>query len=127
MDPENEKAWYWAGEAGTSQFAPIEIRQKSRRRARQHDATPQEDLPHQIVLRGTPIQLAPIEHRIVTFLASRPYHAFTPEEIVAHVNEQQPTIGLSALREHVISLRSKLGFFRDYVQSVPYIGYRFKP
>jgi DNA-binding response OmpR family regulator len=27
----------------------------------------------------------------------------------------------------VYDLRSKLGFFRDYVQTVQHIGYRFRP
>ena len=31
-----------------------------------------------------------------------------------------------ALDEHIASLREKLGLFSDYVQSVPYVGYRFK-
>ena len=30
------------------------------------------------------------------------------------------------LDQHVMSLREQLGFFRDYIQAVPYIGYRFK-
>ena len=127
MDPEQEQAWYWAGEAGTSNYAPLEERQKTRRRARQKASTPEEKLPHQIVLKGEPINLDPIEYRIVTFLASRPYHAFKQEDIVQHVNEQEELIQVESLQQHIFSLRSKMGFFRDYVQSVPYIGYRFKP
>ena len=30
------------------------------------------------------------------------------------------------LDQHVQTLRQKLGLFSDYVQSVPYVGYRFK-
>ena len=127
MDPEQEQGWYWAGEAGTSKYAPLEERQKSRRRARQKDDTPEEKLPHQIILQGLPINLDPIEFRIVTFLASRPYHAFKTEEIIQHVNEKDESMEPEALAQHIQSLRSKMGFFRDYVQSVPYIGYRFKP
>ena len=127
MDPEQEQAWYWAGEAGTAKYAPLEERQKTRRRARQKDSTPEEKLPHQIVLQGLPINLDPIEYRIVTFLAGKPYHAFKPEEIVQHVNEKEALIDLNVLPQHIQSLRAKMGFFRDYIQSVPYIGYRFKP
>lgn len=127
MDPEQEQGWYWAGEAGTSNNVPLEQRHKTRRRTRQQDNTPAEKLPYQIVLQGDPINLDPIEYRIVTFLASRPYHAFTPEDIVQHVNEQEELVQVKSLQQHIFSLRSKMGFFRDYVQSVPYIGYRFKP
>ena len=27
---------------------------------------------------------------------------------------------------YIASLRDQLGFFRDYIQTVPYIGYRFR-
>jgi DNA-binding winged helix-turn-helix (wHTH) protein len=30
------------------------------------------------------------------------------------------------LDQHITALRDQLGFFRDYVQTVPYMGYRFK-
>ena len=128
MDPKNEQGWYWAGEE--SSWREIDAwheRKKTRRRQRQHDSTPEEKLPYQIVLQGAPINLSEIEYRIVTFLATRPYHAFAPEQIVDHVNQATELLQIDELQQHVISLRSKLGFFRDYVQSVPYIGYRFKP
>jgi DNA-binding winged helix-turn-helix (wHTH) protein len=28
--------------------------------------------------------------------------------------------------QHIASLRNQLGFFHDFVQTVPYVGYRFK-
>jgi DNA-binding response OmpR family regulator len=127
MDPEREHGWVWAGEAGTAKYAPLVERQKTRRRARQQDGKPDELLPYQIVLQGSPINLDPVEYLIVTFLAARPYHAFKPEDIVRHVNEKEELIQPDELSQTIVSLRSKMGFFRDYVQSVPYIGYRFKP
>ena len=127
MDPEQEQAWYWSEQAGTAKYAPLEERQKARRRARQQDDTPEEKLPHQIVLQGLPINLDVVEFQIVTFLADRPYHAFKAEEIVQHVNKKEALIDLESLPRHIQSLRAKMGFFRDYIQSVPYIGYRFKP
>ena len=93
------------------------------------DDDPQELLPYQIVLAGAPFRLSLIEYRIITFLASRPYHPFTPEKIVEGVNRNQsePLLEIDSLPTHVRTLRDKLGFFHDYVQKVPYIGYRFKP
>ena len=32
----------------------------------------------------------------------------------------------SRAKEHKATWRENLGFFRDYVQTVPYMGYRFK-
>jgi len=67
-----------------------------------------------------------IEFRILTFLASRPYHAFRREEIVSAVTTEQFPVTDRNLHQHISGIRSKLGVFRDYVQRVPYIGYRFK-
>lgn len=73
-----------------------------------------------------PIQLNNIEFRILKFLASKPYRAFTPRRIVEAVSSESQPVTEETLRGHILSLRAKLGFFADYVQTVPYIGYRFK-
>jgi DNA-binding response OmpR family regulator len=73
-----------------------------------------------------PIRLSDIEYRILKFLSSRPYHAFTPRDIVRAVTTENQPVTERTLRAHIQSLRAKLGFFADYVQTVPYIGYRFK-
>ncbi len=72
------------------------------------------------------IWLDPIEYRIMAFLAEKPYYAYTPERITAAVNTARHPVTVETLDNHISSLRDKLGFFRDYIQSVPYIGYRFK-
>lgn len=73
-----------------------------------------------------PISLDDIEYRILKFLSSKPYHAFTPRRIAQAVTSEQLPVTEDSLRGHITSLRAKLGFFADYVQTVPYIGYRFK-
>ena len=73
-----------------------------------------------------PISLDDIEYRILKFLSSKPYHAFTPRRIAEAVSTDQLPVTEQSLRGHIASLRSKLGFYADYVQTVPYIGYRFK-
>jgi DNA-binding response OmpR family regulator len=72
------------------------------------------------------IQLGIIEFRILLFLASRPYHAFTRASIVAAVSSEQNPVTEDTVDRHVVSLVEQLGVFHDYVQSVPYVGYRFK-
>ncbi|MDA0657449.1 MAG: helix-turn-helix domain-containing protein [Planctomycetota bacterium] len=67
-----------------------------------------------------------IEFRILRFLASQPYRAFTPDRIVAAVTTPQEPVTSETLRAYILSLRDKLGMFSDYVQSVPYVGYRFR-
>ena len=73
-----------------------------------------------------PISLDDIEYRILKFLSSKPYHAFTPRRIAQAVTTDRLPVTEESLRGHITSLRAKLGFFADYVQTVPYIGYRFK-
>jgi DNA-binding response OmpR family regulator len=123
----NQKdAWAWIGE---SNFAPEQLPQKLRERTKRKNEKQAAALPFQIVLGGKSIALEPIEYRLVLFLASRPYHAFTKKEIFEGIRgffdveiDSEETIPTS-----IRSLRDKLGFFRDFVQTVPHIGYRFKP
>jgi DNA-binding response OmpR family regulator len=72
------------------------------------------------------VKLDPIEYRILNFLAARPYRAFTRQRIADAVNTQQHPVRPETLDRHIARLREALGFFRDYIQTVPYIGYRFR-
>ena len=72
------------------------------------------------------IRLDAIEFRILTFLAANPYRAFSRRRIADAVSTRRHPVAEESLDRHITSLRSQLGFFRDYIQTVPYIGYRFK-
>jgi DNA-binding response OmpR family regulator len=73
-----------------------------------------------------PFRLNGVEWRILRFLSSKPYRAFTPRRIAAAVTTDSHPVTEESLRGHITNLRKKLGLFADYVQTVPYIGYRFK-
>ena len=73
-----------------------------------------------------PFKLNSIEWRILRFLSSTPYRAFTPRRIAEAVTTDSHPVTEETLRSHITSLREKLGLFADYVQTVPYVGYRFK-
>ena len=73
-----------------------------------------------------PIPLDYVEYRILQLLSSKPYHAFTPRRIVDAVTTAEQPVTEETLPSHIASLRKKLGFFADYILSVPHIGYRFK-
>lgn len=81
---------------------------------------------YRLKLGHEPIWLEPIEYRILTFLAARPYHACTRRRISRAIGTDRHPVMEDTLDRHVKSLRDKLGFFRDYIQTVPHIGYRFK-
>jgi DNA-binding response OmpR family regulator len=81
---------------------------------------------YRLALGRETIQLGIVEFRILLFLAGRPYHAFSRRSIAEAVSSDQDPVGEDAVDRHVDSLLNQLGVFHDYVQSVPYIGYRFK-
>jgi DNA-binding response OmpR family regulator len=74
-----------------------------------------------------PVELSLIEFRIVAFLSNTPYKAYTRRQIVAAISTEKQSVDEDGLDEHIRTLRDKLGIFSDFVQSVPHIGYRFKP
>ena len=81
---------------------------------------------YRLALGQESIQLGIVEFRILLFLASRPYHAFTRQSIADAVSSERNPVVEDAVDRHVASLLDQLGAFHDYVQAVPYIGYRFK-
>lgn len=72
------------------------------------------------------IRLNPVEFRILQFLAARPYHAFSRRCIAAAASTEDQPVTEQTLGRYIRSLRDQLGFYSDYIQKVPYVGYRFK-
>lgn len=94
--------------------------------AAQEEENPESPWSYAVKRGKKPVSLSGIEWRILKLLASKPYHAFTPRRIAAAVTTENQPVTEESLRSHISSLREKLGFFADYVQTVPYIGYRFR-
>ena len=72
------------------------------------------------------IRLTLVEYRILRFLASRPNQAIAGHRIADAVSTANHRVTQATLGRHIHALRGQLGFFSDYIQAVPYIGYRFK-
>ncbi len=81
---------------------------------------------YRLALGEQPLQLGNVEFRILFFLASRHYHAFTRRAIAEAVTTDEQPVTEETIDEHIAALRDQLGVFYDYVQTVPGIGYRFK-
>jgi len=90
------------------------------------DDRPEHPASYRLALGKETIQLGIVEFRILLFLASKPYHAFTRQNIADAVSTDQNPVVEETVDQHVASLLDQLSVFHDYVQSVPYIGYRFK-
>jgi DNA-binding response OmpR family regulator len=95
-----------------------------RRRRKQHQATPRAG--YLVELSGEPISLDYVEFRLLDFLSAHPYKAFSRRQIAEAISSPEFPVTEATLDGHVMTLRDKLGLFSDYVQTVPYIGYRFK-
>ena len=72
------------------------------------------------------LRLTTVEYRILNFLAARPNQACSPGRIADAVSTARHRVTVETLGGYIHSLRGHLGFFSDYIQTVPYIGYRFK-
>ena len=72
------------------------------------------------------IRLTMVEYRILQFLAARPNQACSRRNIAEAASTKSHRVTVQTLSRYIHSLRGQLGFFSDYIQSVPYIGYRFK-
>ncbi len=72
------------------------------------------------------LRLNLVEYRILRFLSERPNQALTRDRIAAAVSTSRNRVTAETLSRYIHSLRDQLGFYSDYIQSVPFIGYRFK-
>jgi len=72
------------------------------------------------------LRLSMVEFRIFEFLSRRPNQAFSGSRIARAVSTASHRVTEETLGFYVASLRGQLGFYSDYIQAVPYIGWRFK-
>jgi two-component system phosphate regulon response regulator PhoB len=107
-----------------SDFAEF-VREAQRRKGQIEELHPPPPF-YRVALGLEPIVLGILEFRILMLLASKPYFPFSPHSIAAAATTEQQPVSEETVDQHIASLREQLGFFRDYVQSVPYLGYRFK-
>jgi two-component system phosphate regulon response regulator PhoB len=73
-----------------------------------------------------PIRVGIVEFRIMLFLASRPYYAFTRRQIAEAATAAGRPLAEAEVDEHIAVLRDQLGVLHDFVQTVPHVGYRYK-
>lgn len=102
-------------------------RENELRRKRQVDEAAIEVPRFLFRLGREPIPLGLIEYRIIQFLSHKPYKAFRRQQIIRAVHIEEYPVNEANLDQHIRSLRDKLGLFSDYIQTVPYVGFRFKP
>ncbi len=114
-------------DAGRLLFADVAefVAEASRRRGQVEETVPPPPF-YRLALGREPIDLGDVEFRILVLLASKPYRPFSSQRIAAAVTTPQNPVTPETVDQHIAALRTQLGFFRDYIQTVPYLGYRFK-
>jgi DNA-binding response OmpR family regulator len=85
-------------------------------------------LRRQVKMRGQIVCLTPKEFELLHLLANSPGIAFSKEQIYSHIWKVDSNLGLSAVSDHISSLRQKLGLHpkdSEYIQTIFKVGYRF--
>ena len=81
---------------------------------------------HEVLIRGTPVEMTFSEFRILHLLASRPGWVMTREQIVDAVRGEDYAVTDRAVDVQIVGIRRKLGPRADYIETVRGVGYRFK-
>lgn len=81
---------------------------------------------HEVTVEGQPVELTATEFRLLHFLASHPGRVFTRDHLVRRVIAEDAIVLDRNIDVHVRGVRKKIGDYRDYIQTVRGVGYRFR-
>jgi len=74
----------------------------------------------------TPVTFTATEFRLLQFLASHPGRVFTRDQLLNRVIGEDAIVIDRNIDVHVRAVRKKLGSYRDLVETVRAVGYRFR-
>jgi two-component system phosphate regulon response regulator PhoB len=75
---------------------------------------------------GESAQFTATEFRMAYFLATHPGRVYTREQLIDHVLGHDAMVSDRNIDVHIRSVRQKLGPYRDLVETVRGVGYRFQ-
>ncbi|MCU0724217.1 MAG: response regulator [Planctomycetes bacterium] len=81
---------------------------------------------HELKVDGQPVTLTATEMRLLHFLAGHPGRVFTRDHLLSRVIGEHAVVVDRNIDVHVGSIRRKLGDYRDLIETVRGVGYRFK-
>jgi len=81
---------------------------------------------HEVLVKGTPVELTHTEFRILHLLARKPGWVFTRYQIVDSVQGADVAVTDRSVDVHIVSLRRKLGPHGANIETVRGVGYRFR-
>ena len=81
---------------------------------------------HEVTLAGKPLTLTLTEFKLLLFLARRPGHVFTRNQLLDAARGSDVMVLDRTVDVHLSSLRRKLGKAGDRLETVRGVGYRFR-
>jgi len=81
---------------------------------------------HEVLVRGTPINLTRTEFRVLQVLASRPGWVFTRCQIAEGIHEGDGLVTDRSVDVQIVGLRRKLGDAGSRIETVRGVGYRLR-
>jgi two-component system alkaline phosphatase synthesis response regulator PhoP len=81
---------------------------------------------HEVTLDGNPLQLTPTELRLLHFLASHPGRVFSRDRLLSVAIGAHAVVVDRNIDVHVRAIRHKLGDYREMIETVRGVGYRFR-
>jgi DNA-binding response OmpR family regulator len=81
---------------------------------------------HEVKVDGEPATFTATEMRLLHFLVSHPGRVFTRDHILSRVIGEQAVVIDRNVDVHIGSIRRKIGQYRDRIETVRGVGYRFK-
>ena len=81
---------------------------------------------HDVQVDGDPVTLTATEFRLLHFLASHPGRVFTRDHLLSRVIGEDAIVIDRNIDVHVRAIRKKLGPYRELIETIRGVGYRFK-
>ncbi len=81
---------------------------------------------HEVRIEGKPVTFTKRELHLLYYLASRPGAVFTRDHLLRHVIGEDIFIVDRNIDVHVRAVRRKLGKFRNLIETIRGVGYRFR-
>ena len=91
-----------------------------------HDKLVIDTARHEILIDEEPVDFTPTEFRLLHFLASHPGRVFTRSELLSRVISESAVVLDRNIDVHIRAVRQKLGPYRQLIQTVRSVGYRFR-
>jgi two-component system alkaline phosphatase synthesis response regulator PhoP len=82
---------------------------------------------HEVMLEKQPVDLTATEFRLLHFLSAHPNRVFTREHLLRRIISEDAVVIDRNIDVHVRGVRKKIGAYKDCIQTVRGVGYRFKP